>query len=349
MKTILVREAREMGKEWVEHYGSQTPGFLGAFLKGSTKWAAPNATHSPSSDVDVCVVVDQVGQKITWPKLRYKDILLESGCIARSELGTAEDILQNPRMAGNFWHPVLLADSYGVLKVLGRQVNTQFAKRFWVEQRMHRAEDLALLWLNRIDKAESFPDKVTCWLFGTGVTTFILLTAGLRNLTVRRRYAESRKLLEEYGRLDIHEEMLSWLGCADMKMERVSHHLQALANAFDAVGEYIDPSFRFAADLHADARPVAINGSQELIDAGLHREAVFWLVATFSRCLQGLRNDVPQSIRALCQTGFGELLSDLGINSKLDLRNRAEQVYKTIPKLNAIAMNIVDRNQEIVD
>ena len=31
------------------------------------------------------------------------------------------------------------------------------------------------------------------------------------------------------------------------------------------------------------ARPIAIDGSRELIEAGAHREAVFWIVATFAR------------------------------------------------------------------
>lgn len=346
---LLIGEAREQAKEWVEREGSRTPGFVGAFLTGSTKWRPKSAIHYPSSDVDLRVVVDRSAPTVSWPKFRYRDILLEAAVTTRSELGSAEELLPNPHLAGSLWHPVLLADPAGELAELGRHVTAQFAKRRWVELRKNRARDLALLWLGRIDEAESFPEQVTCWLFGTGVTTFVPLTAGLRNLTVRRRYAESGALLEEYGRPDFHEEMLTWMGCSDMQAGRVSLHLQALADAFDAVGAHLDPSFRFAADLRSDARAVAIGGSQELIDLGLHREAVFWLVATFSRCLQGMRSDAPQSVLELCEAGFRDLLGDLGIVTPADLNDRADHTRAAFPRLEAVAEQIIEANPEIAD
>lgn len=274
--------------------------------------------------------------------------MLEAGVATRSELGSPEEILPNPHLAGSLWHPVLLADPAGELTELGQRVTEEFAKRRWVEQRMNGSRDLALLWLRRIDEAASFPEQVTCWLFGTGVTTFVLLAAGLRNLTVRRRYAESRVLLEEYEQRAFHEEMLTWLGCAEMQPERVSQHLRALAAAFDATSAYLDVSFRFAADLRPEARPVAIGGSQELIDEGLHREAVFWLVATFSRCLQGLQSDASRNVLELCESGLRDLLGDLGIETRADLNARADHIRAALPRLDAVARQILLANPEIV-
>ena len=63
--------------------------------------------------------------------------------------------------------------------------------------------------------------------------------------------------------------------------------MPALEAAFDAAQAALSAPYPFAADLAADARPVAIDGSLELIAAGLQREAVFWIVATYSRCLDG--------------------------------------------------------------
>ncbi|MBI3971586.1 MAG: hypothetical protein HY332_09890 [Chloroflexi bacterium] len=60
-----------------------------------------------------------------------------------------------------------------------------------------------------------------------GVTTYVLLAAGLKNPTVRKRYVAARELLAEYGRLDFHEPFLALLGCAEMDRERVEHHLGA--------------------------------------------------------------------------------------------------------------------------
>jgi hypothetical protein len=53
---------------------------------------------------------------------------------------------------------------------------------------------------------------VTAWLFPTGVTTHVLLTADLRNLTVRLRYPAVRELLVAYGQPEFYEELLALLG-----------------------------------------------------------------------------------------------------------------------------------------
>jgi hypothetical protein len=346
---MLVGEARAQAKEWVELEASRTPGFLGAYLSGSTKWKPPDAPHLVSSDVDVRVIFDRPVPRTEWKKSRYRDILLEAGVATRRELGSPEELVANPILGGSLWNPVLLADPHGELAELGRRVTAQFTRRSWVEERASRARDLALLHLRRIGEAESFPEQVTCWLFGTSATTLVLLAAGLRNLTVKRRYAESRALLDEHARLDFHEEMLSWMGCADMQPGHARQHLEALAAAFDATAAHLDPAFRFAADLRPDARCVAIEGSRELIDAGLHREAVFWILATFSRCLQGLRSDAPDAVRALCDVGFRDLLGQLGLETRADLDARADHIRATVPRLEAVAEGIIGTTPEIVD
>jgi hypothetical protein len=61
---------------------------------------------------------------------------------------------------------------------------------------------------------------VTAWLFATGVTTHVLLVAGLKNPTVRQRYVATRELLADYGRVDFYETLLELLGCAQMSRAR---------------------------------------------------------------------------------------------------------------------------------
>jgi hypothetical protein len=49
--------------------------------------------------------------------------------------------------------------------------------------------------------------------------------------------------------------------------------------------------FFFASDISYIARPISIGGSRELIERGYHREAVFWMVATYSRCQKMLHHE----------------------------------------------------------
>lgn len=50
------------------------------------------------------------------------------------------------------------------------------------------------------------------WVFPTGIMTHVLLVAGLRNPTVRRRYEAARDLLADHDGLDLHDRLLELLG-----------------------------------------------------------------------------------------------------------------------------------------
>jgi len=112
---------------------------------------------------------------------------------------------------------------------------------------------------------------VIACLFAAGITTNVLLVAGLRNPTVRARYMAVRELLAEYSRLEFHDSLLELLGCARISRGRVDEHLTALRHNFDAAKEAIKTQFAFASDISDIARPSAIDASLELIERGYHK------------------------------------------------------------------------------
>lgn len=75
--------------------------------------------------------------------------------------------------------------------------------------------------------------------------------------------------------------------------QRGQHHLRELATTFDATVQVAKTPFFFSSDITPTARPIAIDGSQRLIDSGDHHEAVFWIIATFARCHTILAADAP--------------------------------------------------------
>lgn len=158
----------------------------------------------------------------------------------------------------------------------------------------------------------------------------------------------ARELLAEYGRSDFYEELLELLGCARMSREQTERHLAALAEAFDATKKVVRTPFFFAADISDVGRPVAIDGSRELIERGLHREAVFWIVATYSRCQKVLHHDAPE-LKDRFDPGFRRLLADLGITSVDDLKRRGERVEAFLPRLREEAEAIMAANRGIED
>jgi hypothetical protein len=216
-------------------------------------------------------------------------------------------------------------------------------------RRCEHARDKSLGFLEGLDPSAPLHDQIIAWLFGTSVATHMLLVAGLKNPTVRKRYLATRELLGEYGRLDVYEELLSMLGCADWTRAQTERHLAAMTVAFEAAREVIRSPFFYAADISDVGRPVAIDGSQELIDAGYHREAVFWITATYSRCQAVLFHDAPDSMRNQFSPGYRALLGDLGIQSFDDLQIRSEQVRSYLRRLRDVAEEIAAVTPEIVD
>jgi hypothetical protein len=55
---MLAGEARAIAQQWVEEEASKTAGFAGAFIAGSTNWLPEDDAFSPTSDIDIKLVLD---------------------------------------------------------------------------------------------------------------------------------------------------------------------------------------------------------------------------------------------------------------------------------------------------
>jgi hypothetical protein len=344
---MLVKDAKAIARQWVAEKARGIPGFSGAFYAGSTSWLPDDAILPATSDLDLWVVLEDPNPPEKLGKFIYRDVLLEVSYVARDQLASPEAILGDYHMAGCFRTPGVIEDPSGQLTKLQAAVAKDYAKRRWVLQRCQDAKGRILRNLQGLNESNPFHDQVTSWLFATGVTTHVLLVAGLKNPTVRRRYIAARELLANYDRLDFYEALLELLGCAQMSRARAEQHLTALAEVFDAAKTVVKTPFAFAADLSDIARPVAIDGSRELIEGGYHREAIFWMVATYARCQKVLYHDAPSEQRDAFSPGFRQLTADLGITSFADLQQRGEQVRSFLPRVWELAEAIVAANPRI--
>ena len=344
---MRVRQAKEIARQWVRETASSIPGFAGAFFHGSANWLPDDAAFPATSDLDVVVVLDAPDPPIKPGKFRYQDVLLEVSYLLGDQLGSPERVLGRYDLAGSFRAPAVILDPSGQLTKLQAVVAREYAKRAWVSQRCDDARNRVLRNLRALDAAAPFHDQVTAWLFATGVTTHILLVAGLKNPTVRTRYVAARQLLAEYGHAAFYPSLLELLGCARMERGQAEWHLAALAAAFDAAKGVLATPFFFARDLTDAARPIAIDGSRDLIARGDRREAIFWMVATYSRCEKVLYQDAPAEMQARFTPGYRRLLGDLGITTFADLERRGEQVKEFLPQVWSVAEAIMAANPVI--
>lgn len=346
---MIVKHAKDVARRWVIEEAASVPGFCGAFYAGSVNWLPDDAYLPPTSDVDIWVVLAGANAADKPGKIIYRDVILDVSYLPIDQLQPPDRILGDYHMAGSFRTPSVIADPSGQLTKLQAAVSTDFAKRRWVLTRCGHAKSNVLRYIRSLNESELLHDQVTAWLFATGVTTHLLLVAGLKNPTVRRRYVAARELLADYGRLDFYETLLEMLGCAEISRVRVEHHLVALTDAFDAAKAVARTPLFFSADITDIARPIAIDGSRELIEQGNHREAVFWMVATYSRCQKILYHDATVDVQNRCSHGYRELLADLGIASPADLQQRTAYVTELLPGVWEVAEAIVAANPSIED
>jgi hypothetical protein len=346
---MIVREAKEIARQWVRDEGAQLPGFYGAFFHGSLNWLSEEALLPENSDVDVMVVLTEPPTH-KLGKFRYRGVLLEISYLSRDDVASAEKVLGNYPLAGSFRENGIIADPSGELTALQEAVAQEYTKRSRVYQRCEAVRDKirnGLQYLAGMDTALPFHDAVTPWLFTTGITTHVLLVAGLKNPTVRKRYVAVRELLAAYGFSDFYEPLLALMLPHGMNPERAMQHLAATTAAFDTAKAVLKTPYPFAADISGEGRPIAIDGSSEMIKQGDHREALFWITATYSRCQWVLAHDAPLAVQEEHNIGYRALLADLGITSLADLQQRGEAVGAFLPRVWETAEAIIAANPEI--
>ena len=324
--------ARSTAARWVAEHAAEEAWFRGAYFSGSTVGMPDDRELAATSDVDVMIVTAETQPPLKPGKFVYRGVLLEVSYVSWDQLASAQQVLSSYHLAGGFRRDTIIADPTGRLRELHAQVSRHFADREWVRRRCMNAREKIENGLSAVDASAPWHTQVMGWLFPTGVTTHVLLVAALRNPTVRLRYVAAREVLSEYGRPEVHEDLLKLLGCAHWDSRRVEHHLAALADTFDAAAAVARTPFFFRTDITAAARPIAIDGTRELIRRGLHREGVFWIVATFARCHAILSADAP-AVQESLSPAFGAVLADLGITCTQDLVDRARRVIAFLPGL----------------
>jgi hypothetical protein len=344
---VIVGHAKDVARRWVLEEARDLPGFVGAFHHGSTAWLSDDAVLPVTSDVDVMLVGAESQQGGGSDTFVYRGVLLQVSAMPVSRCRSPERVLSDYHLAGSFRTPNIIVDPSGRLTEVQSAVAEHYAERRWVRARCEHARNNVLRYLRSVDEADSLHGRAIAWLFAAGVTTHVLLVAGLKNPTVRRRYLATSNLLAEYGHSDLYESLLELIGCARISRAQAEHHLAALADAFDAAVSAIRSDLPFASEISAAARPLAIDGSRDLIESGHHREAIFWIAVTYSRVQTVLRQDATAETRDRFDPGYRNLLADLGIRSFADLQQRARRIEQRLPEVWQTAEAIIAANPDV--
>lgn len=344
---VIVSEAHAIAREWVWANRERIPGYIGAYLAGSVSWLADNDPISPNSDIDIMIVVEDDTIAPKPGKFIYHNVLLEASIVPFSLIADPGPAAGRYHIATSIARQKVLDDPFEMLGPRFAIIAAEFPRRHRVIARMDAVQSGIVTGLGNIPADTPFHQQVMMWLFPTGVTTHLLLVAGLRNPTVRRRYVEARHLLESYGESAQFDALLALIGCEHITRRDADRYLAALEPVFATAATVESSTSRWTSDISSAARRISIDGTQELIGLGYYRESMFWIVATFTRCLDVLAKAGEERISPQADLAFRSLMTDLGIESLDDITTSSSEVIAALPAIRATADRILDRNPEV--
>lgn len=333
---MLIKDAKRLAREWVERYAADHR-ILGAYFSGSVIEMEEEAVLPETSDVDINLVIDGEEPSEKPGKLMYQNVLLEASFIQKDSLFPAEKLLAFYEIVGAFRRDNILLDPGGLLRELHTTVSAEFAKPRWVQARMEHVTEKIKNGMAGFRLDSPLLDNVNPWLFPAGICTHLLMVGALVNPTVRLRYLKLRPVLLDHGYGELYENLLGLLRCDHFTCKQTKRHLEALTETFDtACRSAPQTHFPFSNDISPYARAVVIDGSGQLIEQGNHREAVFWMAATFVRCHLILRETNEKEHRRLFPQML-RLLADMDADSNEKITERIEEIHHILPELESAA------------
>jgi hypothetical protein len=138
---MLVNEARKAAGLWVAGEASQVPGFYGAYFAGSMTALPDGAPLPTASDVDIKVLIDDVGVDANPQKFVYHGVVLDISYGSREDIASPEAVLSSYYTAPHFTHPCIISDPSGDLAELQSVVVREYARREWVRKRCEQARE----------------------------------------------------------------------------------------------------------------------------------------------------------------------------------------------------------------
>jgi hypothetical protein len=349
-----VREARQIAKDWVDAQAPNIPNYYGAFLIGSILWKDDDDPFPPASDVDIRIVLDidpdelmsmtELGQKHDL----YQGITIDSGFNPIQDINTPEQILENYFYASSFSVPNILSDPSGQLSKIQKAVSEQFTKKKWVIKRIDGMKELAISSLNSL-KSSVVMDCGEPLFFALISIAQIPALADLRDPTTKKCLVVFQELMKTHGKQELHKSALEFLGCRSMDQGEVLRHYQDLSSIYGRAVEINQSPGIYNDYFNELARAALLDSLWEMVTAGFHRETMFGIIALRACCRAIFLQDAVEEEQVQHEQQYQKFLAELGLRSKDDLQQRAEDGRRLLDEVMQVALEIVDTNKKIIN
>jgi hypothetical protein len=337
-----VGQVIELVREWVDRHGRHIDGFRAAHLMGGILMLPHDAPFPAYRDVDLNIVCDG-DRPTTTHDVAHNGLIIEYSLISIDKYRTPEDVLSNPELAANLKADSILADPHGILAPLHEAVAAQYADQRWIEARCAYEQQTVKQIMGGLWHVTA-PTKAL-WLLTSGALFLsgLLAEASLRAPTHRRSLVLMREVLYAQGHADLHEAVLRLLGWAELGRKEVEQYLGDCALAFDRAVAVTRRPVMMQYKLQPHIRPYVIDGAQEMIDQGYHREAMFWIAGFLMFANAAIQADAPDHEKPLFQAKLDRLIAEMGLSTAADVAARAREAQALADALFAVADALVLR------
>lgn len=342
---LSVREVVEIVQEWVDLYARHLPDFAGAYLWAGITALPADAPFPLYRDVDVVVVLPKGAQDDTV-EVFYRGLMLEVISLDLEAHQDALAILANPSHGPNIATTQLLADPTGILAPLQQAVAAEYGRRRWIRARSEEEKVRADKHLAAMSQASTPVERLDAlWAFLSALSG-LLAVAQLKRPTTRRTLTLLRELLEAQGRPDLNEVALMVMGSAHMSRGDVQGILDQTVIAFDRAVEVYQTPTPYGFSIRAHLRPYLTEATQEMINEGNHREAMFWIMALAGESYLVLQNDASDAEKPVFAAQLLAMHAALGYVSAEGWTERVDAAERLAQEIYRIADALVALNPE---
>lgn len=341
----------EKAKAWAEEQGRGIPGFHGAFVAGSLARMPGDTELERWRDVDV-VMLTREPKAVLAVRLEpeHEGFILESSCLGAEPFLSAETILSTPEHVDNIAAGRILVDPTGELHRLHERVSAEHTRRHWVKARLEFERKLLMERLDQAaSKAGNHGERLVHFHMAMVSLTALIPVAHNQPLTLRRRFVQMGELLEQQGRAELHEEALRLIGCAHLTREAVEQYVADFSQAFDRAVQVKRITVPYDYKFRAHLRPYYVEGTLDMVRAGRHREATFWLFGFYYLASLVLMSDAPAEEKLLYKQRCDRFFQDLDLTPSADWAGKLERARALAGRFIEAAEEAIQRNPALVD
>jgi hypothetical protein len=344
-------EARSIAERWVAEEVARSPGeVLCVFTYGSINWMADVDPFPPSSDLDLVVVVPKVDPaRHRSCKHLYGGIAIEAFYVARESLLSAEALLADFRFAQNVVSGRVLFDPDRIVGGLCAVMAPQFARRHWVRLRCRALRDYALPVINAFERSDRLfhLNGVTC--LAVRAMAQMVLTADLRNPTVKKALVKVRDVLNRYDLAEEHHGLLRLLGTSELDDEAILAASSHCRQTLDEACRWLRTPFMGDNCITVHSRPGLDVDVPACVAEGMGREIFLWVASLHAHAMIALENDAPAAVLAVARQVYVGDMTSVGAATPVEARARMLACRPALEQMVHLCDDIVARNPRAIE